>query len=181
MLSGCRRRRRRVHGKRAGLRDKSESIRSARGTDTMCGVWRLLWAGAAKSVWMKTWIVLSWLTALAACSHAGGVSDAGACLNDPVCTCNDGQMGSTVCDLDTHEFVMCQCSGTGSAPPRAAGAGGSQSRDAGAAGSARAGASGSTRRDASAQAGAVAAVSGAAGKPADGARGQRQNGRQRRH
>lgn len=33
----------------------------------------------------------------------------GGCSDGEACTCPDGRMGHEVCDLDTHETVMCQC------------------------------------------------------------------------
>jgi len=49
------------------------------------------------------------LLTAAACSGASESVDAGACENEPACTCGDGLKGTKVCDLDTHQFVMCLC------------------------------------------------------------------------
>lgn len=44
-----------------------------------------------------------------ACGGSHGPADAGACVNEPACKCNDGRPGTKVCDADTHEYVMCEC------------------------------------------------------------------------
>lgn len=49
------------------------------------------------------------LLMLSACSGKHEAADAGACVNEPGCTCGDGATGRKVCDLDTRSFVMCLC------------------------------------------------------------------------
>jgi hypothetical protein len=49
------------------------------------------------------------IAAASACGGGHGPGDAGACVNDPACDCNDGRHGYKVCDVDTHAYVMCEC------------------------------------------------------------------------
>jgi hypothetical protein len=53
----------------------------------------------------------SWclLAALSSCSDGQPAADGDSCHDDAACACPDGRKGSTLCDLDTHAFVMCDC------------------------------------------------------------------------
>src|SRR5262245_24340119 len=121
----------------------------------------------------RTWMTyrqISWLCLLAAiaCSEPTETADAGACENEPSCTCGDGLNGRKVCDLDTHQCVMWLCNrarDTGSAD---AGVTRSDSRDAGMSGRAGRGATTRQRPD--------AAMSGDPADPGTAARGGGQGG-----
>jgi hypothetical protein len=60
---------------------------------------------------MKFWIYGAvCLGGLLGCAQEHGQpADAGSCANLPECECNDGRSGTKVCDLDSHDFVMCEC------------------------------------------------------------------------
>src|ERR1700754_2895270 len=47
--------------------------------------------------------------ALASCSDARPTADGGSCEDGANCDCTDSQPGKSVCDVDTHAFVMCDC------------------------------------------------------------------------
>jgi hypothetical protein len=81
----------------------------------------------------------SWLLlALASCGDGNPAASGGSCADGAACDCSGGRPGKSVCDVDTHAFVMCRCDtptqraeedvDAGSDRPRAGAAGGGGSQ-----------------------------------------------------
>ena len=51
-----------------------------------------------------------WLLALASCGDTRPAASGGSCDDGAKCDCTDARPGKSVCDVDTHAFVMCDCS-----------------------------------------------------------------------
>jgi hypothetical protein len=128
----------------------------------------------------KLFLGLSLIAAGFACGDSHGPADAGVCVNEPSCNCNDGRRGRKVCDVDTHAFVMCECD-PGSAP--AALDAGARPSGAAADGGARPGSGAAGRMSTPAGRPQAAAGSGGATMADAGAstRGNGQSGRNNRH